>query len=133
MSRPRPRSAVDRVVGAFLIALLGIGSLTLWIGIPLGSLYVASKFTDNNGEHFIATLFMTLAGMALFAPALFWVNNLYLRVVGALDEEEDEEDAPPRRLRGPLEVFLGGSFVIALVALFVWFFLFAENPGPQVI
>ena len=32
------------------------------------------------------------------------------------------------RLRGPLEPLLVGSLVVALIALFAWFFLLAENP-----
>jgi hypothetical protein len=36
-------------------------------------------------------------------------------------------------VRGPLEPMLIVSFLVALVALCVWFFVFAENPSPQVI
>ena len=34
----------------------------------------------------------------------------------------------PRFLHGPLEPILVGSLVIALVVMFVWFFLLAKDP-----
>jgi hypothetical protein len=67
--------------------------------------------------------------MALFSPALFWLNALYLRVTGVLHADEEDED---RRLRGPLEIFLYAGMVVALAALFIWFFFFAKNP-PEII
>ena len=72
--------------------------------------------------------------MAVFSPLLFWLNGLYLRVTGVLDRlVEDEEEADwQRRVRGPLEPMLVASFVVALVALCVWFFVFAESP-PRII
>ena len=69
--------------------------------------------------------------MALFAPALFWVNGLYMRVTGVLKPEGDEE-SQRWHVRGPLELFLYMGMVVALVALFVWFFFFAENP-PEIV
>jgi hypothetical protein len=69
--------------------------------------------------------------MALFAPALFWLNGLYLRVTGVLTPS-DEQDDPGRRLRGPLELFLYVGMVMAVVALCVWFFVYAKNP-PEVV
>jgi hypothetical protein len=73
--------------------------------------------------------------MALFTPALFWLNNLYLRVTGVFERiAEDELDAGwQRRLRGPLEPMLIVSLVVALVALTIWFFFLAEEPPRQVI
>ena len=73
--------------------------------------------------------------MVAFAPVLFWLNGLYLRVTGVLARlaaDEDETGWQPR-VRGPLEPMLMASFLIALTALLVWFFVFAENPSPQVI
>ena len=66
---------------------------------------------------------------------LFWLNGLYLRVTGVLARlAADEEEADwRRRVRGPLEPMLIASFLVALVGLLVWFFVFAENPSPQVI
>jgi hypothetical protein len=127
--RTRP---ADRLAAGFLLCLMTVGSFVLWIGVPLGSLYVSSKFVDSLAGHFLVALPMTLVAMILWGSGLFWLNGLYLRITGFFDEPEDP-DEPPRRVRGPLEPIIVGSLIVALIALFVWFFVFAENPSSQVI
>ena len=125
---PRRLTWADRLVALFLLGVMAAGCLMLWIGIPVGVLWGLSKLTDSFSAHFVLGLLGVPAAMALFSPALFWVNGLYLRVTGALDPQD--EDA--RQLHGPLELFLYISMAIAVVALFVWFFAFASNP-PEVV
>jgi hypothetical protein len=122
---------LDRVAAAFLLIVLGVGSLVLWIGIPYGLLWFFSRVTDSWNGHFLMSLVLIPVAMALFAPALFWLNGLYLRVTGVVRPDEEEED-PDRRIRGPLEYFLYMGMVAALIALTVWFFFFANNP-PEVV
>jgi hypothetical protein len=126
----RQGGAVDRLAAGFVLGVLGGATLVFWIGIPVGGLWFLSKVTDSWNGHFLLSLVLIPAAMALFSPALFWLNGLYLRVTGALSHSE-EVDAR-RRLRGPLEMFLGMGLAVAVVALFVWFFLFAKYP-PEVI
>jgi hypothetical protein len=71
----------------------------------------------------------------LFGSLLFWINGIYLRVAavirtsaGDLEPAEDDESDARRARRGPLELFLVVSLVIALVAFGIWFFGFAERP-----
>ena len=126
-----PRRARDRLAAGFLVALLGMGSVVLWLGIPVAGLWLFSKVTDSWNGHFLLSLTLIPAAMALFAPVLFWLNALYLRVIGVLRDGEDDED---RRWsgHGPLEMFLYLGMVIALVALFGWFFFLAKNP-PEIV
>jgi Na+/H+ antiporter NhaD/arsenite permease-like protein len=128
--RPMMR-ALDRVAAMFILLLLGAGSLVLWIGIPYGLLWFFSRVTDSWNRHFLMSLVLIPIAMALFAPALFWLNGLYLRVTGVVRPDE-EDDEPLRRIRGPLEFFLYMGMLAALIALTVWFFFFARNP-PEVI
>jgi hypothetical protein len=123
--------ARDRLAAGFLLLLMGTGSLVLWIGIPLAGLWFFSKVTDSWNGHFLLSLTLIPVAMALFAPVLFWLNGLYLRVIGVLRAEEPDEE---RRWQthGPLEVFLYLGMVIALVALFGWFFFLAKNP-PEIV
>ena len=129
----------ERLAVAFLLLLMAAGCFLLWIGVPVGSLWVASKATEDSVEHYLIALPLTLVGMVLFARALFWINRLYIRVMaarhrGAVEEDEwDDELDGPRWARGPLEPLLIGSLAIAFVAFCVWFFLLAENSSPQVI
>ncbi len=131
---PIPHSARgrDRLAAGFLLALMAVGSLVLWIGVPVGCLYAASQIVESQANHYVVGLPLTLIGMLLFGTGLFWLNRLYMRITvpWLLKEAEEDDEEFPRPLRGPLEPMLVGSMVIALVTLLVWFFFFAENPGP---
>jgi hypothetical protein len=129
--RPPALRALDRVAAGFILILLGVGSLFLWVGIPYGLLWLFAKMTDSWNGHFLLSVLLIPIAMALFAPVLFWLNGLYLRVTGVLTAEDGEDD-PGRRLRGPLEIFLYAGMLMAIVALCVWFFGYAHNP-PEII
>jgi hypothetical protein len=130
---PPGRRALDRLAAAFLLVLLGAGSLVLWIGIPFALLWFFSKVTDSWNGHFLMSLVLIPVAMALFAPALFWLNALYLRVTGVIrPDDEEEDDDPHRRVRGPLEFFLYMGMIAALAALTIWFFFYAQNP-PEIV
>jgi hypothetical protein len=120
---------LDRAAAGFILVLLGVGSLFLWVGIPFGLLWSFGRITDSWNGHFLMSVLLIPIAMALFAPALFWLNGLYLRVTRVLSD--DDEDAE-RRLRGPLEIFLYAGMLMAVVALCVWFFGYAHNP-PEII
>lgn len=121
----------DRLVATFLLLLLVVGSLGLWIGIPVGTLWALAQATDSSVHHFVLGLIGVPLAMALYAPFLLWVNALYLRVTGVY--RPGDGDGPPRRLRGPLEPILFACFVVALGALFIWFFVFADTAPPSII
>ena len=125
----------ERIAGAFVLVVLGIACLGWWVGIPIATLWALGEATDDGPTHFVGGLLGVPAMMALTAPILFWLNNLYLRVTGVLRRlAEDEQEAGwQRRLRGPLEPMMVASFAIAVIALSVWFFFFAESPPRQVI
>jgi hypothetical protein len=131
MHRRAGRGLLDRLAAGFILIVLAAGTLVLWVGIPFGGLWFFSKVTDSWNRHFLLSLVLIPVAMAIYAPVLFWLNGLYLRVTGVL-RPEDEDDDRERRLRGPLELFLYMGMAVALVALFGWFFFFANNP-PEVV
>jgi hypothetical protein len=79
---PSARRALDRAAAGFILVLLGVGSLLLWVGIPYGLLWFFGRVTDSWNGHFLMSVLLIPIAMALFAPALFWLNGLYLRVTG---------------------------------------------------
>jgi hypothetical protein len=125
----------ERLAGVFVLAVLAVACLAFWIGIPLGMLWALGELTDSGPTHVIGGLLGIPVAMAIFAPVLFWLNGLYLRVTGVFARlaADEGETGWRRRARGPLEPMLIVSFAVALVALFIWFFVFAENPSMQVI
>lgn len=128
--RPLVR-AMDRLAATFLLLLLGAGSLVLWIGIPFGLLWFFGHVTDSWNRHFLMSLVLIPVAMALFAPVLFWLNSLYLRVTGVIRPGKDDDEFE-RRIRGPLEFFLYMGMIAALIALTIWFFFYAKNP-PEIV
>jgi hypothetical protein len=122
------------VAAGFLIAVMAIGSPILWVGVPIASSWAAAQLTADQTTHLQIAVPFAIAGMVLFARLLFWVNKLYLRIVArGIELEPEDEEGQPRFMRGPLEPILVFSLVVALIALTVWFFAFAENPSQQVI
>jgi hypothetical protein len=121
---PRRR---DRIAARFIVVLLAIGSLVLWIGVPFGGMWLTGELAETSDTQFLYALLLIPATMAVFALGLAWLNGLYLRITGVYREDE-EEPGSWRRIRGPLEPLIVNSLMIAVVAMIVWFFVFAENP-----
>jgi hypothetical protein len=130
--RPPRARATGRLAAAFVLLTLGLATLFFWLGIPFGGLWLLSQLTDSWNGHFLLSLVLIPTSMALFSPVLFWLNGLYLRVIGAWPDGGDEGPGRRGRLRGPLETFLYLGLAVALAALCVWFFFFAKYP-PEVI
>jgi len=129
-------SAGDRVAAAFLLALLAVGSLMLWIGVPAGWLWLVSHLTDSAPTHYVVGIVGMPIPLILLGLVLAWINRLYMRIVWPdpidpddLDEDDEEELRVPR---GPLEPLLVGSLLIAIVTMVLWFFLLAENPTVSI-
>ncbi len=128
----QPSDTRRRIAGGFVLVVLVIACLVFWLGVPLAFLWALSKATEDSTTHFVVGLLGAPLAMVAFSPILFWLNNLYLRVTGVFERlEQDEDEAEwQRRVRGPLEPILFIALGITIVALFVWFFVFAKNPPP---
>jgi hypothetical protein len=113
----------------FVLAVLVVGCGVLWLGVPLGGLWLAGQFTASFGPHLVLALVFMVAGMVVMGAALSWVNDLYLRVTGGTVVISD--DLPVRR-RGPLEPMLVATLFLAAAAFAVWFVVLAENPTINV-
>lgn len=113
----------------FVLLLLAAGSFALWIGVPAGSLWLASHLTESSGLHLPIALAVMIPGMFAAGLLLSWLNALYLRITGG---EIVGTGAFRARRKGPLEPLMVVSFLLAIVSLFVWFFFFAENPSQAV-
>lgn len=124
-------STGDRLVAAFLWLLMAVGSLAMWVGVPAGFLWVAGKVTADQAQHIMLSVIGVPLAIILWARGLFWLNRLHMRVTRPLlirELEEAPDDEPPRPIRGPLEPLMVGSLAVAIVAMAIWFFFFAETP-----
>jgi hypothetical protein len=119
----------DRLAAGFLLVLMALGCLVLWVGAPLGGLWLGAKLTSSFGPHLMISLVLAFVGMLGVAVVLVWINSLYLRVTGG---EAREVQGIILRRQGPLEPMLLVCLVAGVAALLAWFFLFAENPNVNV-
>lgn len=112
--------------GLLLIVMMIGGGLLLWVGVPLGWLWVGSQVEGATGSLGAAIGTMTLGvilSIVLIMPALGWLNLKH----GELRERRGLEAHGQMALEAVMTVSAG----IALVAFSVWFFLFSgASPLP---
>lgn len=127
-----------RLVPAALAAAIFVGSLLLWIAVPVGSLWLASHWSDDATTVVSTTLILCPLLMLLFGLLLARLHGAYLRAAGGTGRRGPRSawlgslsgDRAPRPPRSVLEVSLTLSAGTALVLMLVWFFFFAENTMP---
>ena len=123
-----------------LVALMAIGSVVMWIGVPLALIYLASKLADTPNPSlgpYLVVLLGLPVGMALVGKGLGALNRAHIRVTGA--EVDQYRPGWTRSMRGERTVERRGgvldrvmivSVVVAGIAFAVWFFGFAGSSLP---
>jgi len=136
-------SRLEPLTKAGLIALMAVGSVTLWLGIPIGWLWIGSQVQADSQSPGFTPYMLVLAGIvvsiAVMAKLLAILNRTYKRVAG--DDAvvrvrmpwhrsmrgEDDSRAP----RSVLDVVMVISVSSAMLVFAVWFFFFAGSPLPS--
>lgn len=127
--------AVTAVLGLAIV----LGSAALWIGIPLGGLWLAGELTSTAQGFLFATLGGIPLAMTAFAWLLYRVNDRYERSRGGAAAgghrrsawlvSSSDERSRVRRARAPralIDVAMTVSATAALVLMAIWFFFFSE-------
>src|SRR3954463_5255696 len=69
-----------------LVALMALGSVVMWCGVPLGLIYLASKLADtpnpSMGPYLLVLIGLPI-GMAVIGKALGALNRAHIRLTGA--------------------------------------------------
>jgi hypothetical protein len=119
---------------------MAVGSVVMWIGVPLGLVYLASKLADSPepslGPYLLIIIGLPV-GMAAVGKGLGALNRVHIRVTGT--EVDEYRPGWTRSLRGEREVVRRGgvldrvmivSVVLAGLLFAVWFFGFAGSSMP---
>jgi hypothetical protein len=134
-----PTSSGKRLVAVGLIVLMALGSLMLWIGIPVGWLYVVShlqRSTQPSMGPYVLVLVGIIASMIVMAKLLSRLNRAYSRVTGT-DGSVRVQLPWLRSMRGErssgrptsvLDVVMIATVLVAATAFGLWFFLLAGAP-----
>jgi hypothetical protein len=125
-----------------LILLMALGSVVLWIGIPVGWIYAVSRMV-NSSQPSLGPYMLLIVGipvtMALWGKLLFGLDNVYARVTGQHSEVQFRApwlksvrgERDNRRRLTVLEMTMIVSVSIALVAFAIWFLGFAGSSLPN--
>ena len=106
-----------------LVLMLG-GSLVLWVGVPVGWLYLGSQVqaqTDSVGVALLVMFVGAIASVLAIAAALVWLNRKHVE----LRESRGLESYGSTVLEAVMVV----SATVAVVG-FVFWFLIVQGPGP---
>ena len=111
--------------GAILALIMLGGGLVLWVGVPVGWLYIGSQVqakTNSVGAALGAMFVGAVASILAIVMALAWLNRKHVELREARGLESHGATA--------LEAVMTVSAVIAVIGFGLWFFLI-EGPGPS--
>jgi hypothetical protein len=135
-------SPFQSLAKAGLIALMALGSVVLWIGSPLGWLWIGSQMQKDTQAAGFGPYMVVLFGIAITAVVLAKLLQRLNRLYGTVAGEDEpvrivlpwhrglrgqNEGRPPRTV---LDVVMVISVSIGVVAFSIWFFFFAGSPLP---
>jgi hypothetical protein len=136
------RTLATKPIAVLLVLMMAVGSVVLWIGIPIGWVWVASRTVKTSQPSFgpyLLVLFATPVSMWLWGRLLFRLNDLYSRLTGQTHEVRAQLPWH-RSMRGErtvsrpttvLDMVMIVSVSIALAAFGIWFFFFAGSSIPN--
>jgi hypothetical protein len=128
-------------ISLFLIALMAIGSVVMWLGVPIGLIYLVSQIADSPrpsmGLYLLIIVGLPL-GMTIVGKALGALDRYHGRLTG-LDDGKPQQaywmksmrgERDRKRRRSVLDSVMIVSVAIALVLAAIWFFAFAGSSLP---
>ena len=135
------RSAPLAVYRAALAAVIVVGSLAMWLGIPLFWVWLISQLTAEYPSIYMLALAACPVTMIVAGWALYRVNRVYMALAppradvpgvqrSAWLGSMSGERKPRRRQPTLLDVSMVVSVIVALTVMAVWFFAFAHLWGP---
>ena len=118
----RIREIMGGPASAALVLLMLVGCLMLWVGVPLGWLWIGSQVQSSAslGTALMVTMLGILVSIFVLVSILSWLNRRHAALL-------ERRDRPQRSTA--LEVILVSSAGIAIVGFGIWFFGFA-NASP---
>ena len=136
------RTLTEKPAAIFLVVLMAIGSVALWLVIPVAWIYGIShtvKSTQPTLGPYVLILIGVPTSMFIVGKLLYRLNSVYERLTGQASEVRVQmpwhrsmrgERAPQRRTT-VLDLVMIVSVAFALVAFGVWFFFFAGSSLPN--
>jgi hypothetical protein len=124
-----------------LVLLMGVGSIIMWLGVPLGLIYAASRLADTSaptlGPYLLVFIGLPI-GMAVMAKLLGHLDRVHQSYTRTGDDRPVQApwmrsmrgERSSTRRRGVLDTVMIVSVGFALVVFGIWFFGFAGSSLP---
>jgi uncharacterized membrane protein YidH (DUF202 family) len=112
---------------ALLVVIMFMGSLVLWVGVPVAWLWVGSQVQGSStmAAAIGAMMIGMLVTIAVLIALLGWLNRKHVEL------QEARGANLPQNATTALEHVMVASAVVAVVGFFVWFFGFSgSSPIP---
>jgi uncharacterized membrane protein YbhN (UPF0104 family) len=128
-SRRRASIVLGSESAILLVVMMFLGGFALWVGVPLGCLWIGAQLqaeTGSVGVAIFAMLVGTLVSVALLIGLLGRLGRKHLEIQELRGREIGRTT--------PLEQVLIGSAMIALIGFVVWFVGFSGSaplPGLE--
>ena len=128
-------------ISLLLIALMAVGSVVMWLGVPVGLVYLASRLADSPTPSmgpYLLILIGLPVGMVAVGKVLGVLDRYHGRITG-LDDGKPQQAAWMKSMRGErerkrrrsvLDTVMMISVAVALLLSAVWFFAFAGSSLP---
>ncbi len=124
-----------------LVLLMGAGSVVMWLGVPLGLIYAASRIADSSAPTLGPYLLIFIGlpvGMGVMAKLLGWLDRAHQRLTRSGDDRPQQApwmrsmrgERGSTRKRGVLDTVMIVSVGLALAGFGIWFFGFAGSSLP---
>jgi hypothetical protein len=125
-----------------LVLLMALGSVVMWLGVPLGLIYLASRIADSSNPSagpYVLVLVGLPIGMAIVGKCLGALDRAHSRLTGRADDTRRpapwmrsmRAERGSTRRAGVLDRVMIGSVGLAIVAFAIWFFGFAGSSLPK--
>ena len=124
-----------------LVLLMGVGSIVMWVGVPVGLVYLASRLADSPnpslGPYLVVFLGLPL-GMGVMGKLLGMLDRAHQRLTRTADDRRQQAtwmrsmrgERGSTRRRGVLDTVMIVSVGLALLVFGIWFFGFAGSSLP---
>ena len=143
--RTEPRSIsvaiLKKPTALLLVIVMAVGSVFLWIGIPVAWIYAVSQMVDTTQPQlgpYLAIIVGVPVTMWVFGRFLYKMNQVYERVTGQTSEVRVQlpwhrsmrGERETGRRTNVLEFVMICSVGLCLLAFGVWFLFFAGSSLP---
>jgi hypothetical protein len=131
-----------KAAAAFLIVAMSVAALFLWVGIPIGWLWIGSQLVSSSqpslGPYAVVAIGI-IASVVIDAMILSRLNRTYQRVTETdgqvrlqlpwMKSMRGERETP--RSTSVLDIILVGSVTLAGLTMFLWWVFLAGSPLPS--